>query len=232
MDYESFPLSYYNKLWNCSYSINLNCTYYLSTPQVHLLCPGPTISYSGAFQKSAPLRHIVHNLGGMPTFLLWPPVTSLCTLLCGLFPRLPVPPTPGGINNLRLPHVFPSSPWYAWSTGGVTPPGISASPPSPTNYNFCTGAPTEPPPYTSSHGTAPLLPYFPTPSRYSPTTSALYSGSYTLPANHCFYSQFNTDMLGGDYSLIVMVIIIHNHMLYIYIILLWGGLHWTWNKII
>ena len=231
MDYESLPLSSYTKLWNCSYSIILNCTYYLSTPQVHLLRPGPTISYSGAFLTSAPLQQIVHNLGGTPPFMLWLPVSSLCTLLCGVVPRLPVSPTPGDIQNIQLNHVFLSSPWYAWSPSGVTPPGLSALPPSPLNYHCCTGSPTEPPHYISSNGTALLLLSLPTPSQYPPTTSAISSGSDTPPAIHCCYRQLNTDVLGGDYSLIVMVIIIHNHMLYIYIILLWGGLHWTWNKI-
>ena len=81
----------------------------------------------------------------------------------------------------------PSSPWSAWSSVGGTPPGPLASPLSPPKYCLRTVAPTEPPPYTSSHRPAPLVPSSPTPSWSSPTASPLSLGSDTLPDNHCCY---------------------------------------------
>ena len=61
MGYESEPLPSHIKLRNCSYSIMLNYTDSLSTPQVNLPRPGPTISSSGSSLTSAPPQRRVHK---------------------------------------------------------------------------------------------------------------------------------------------------------------------------
>ena len=59
--YESEPLTSYLELINFSYSIMLNYTYSLSTPQVHLPRPVPTTSSYGSSLASAPPRRRVHQ---------------------------------------------------------------------------------------------------------------------------------------------------------------------------
>ena len=49
MAYDSEPIPSYNELRNRSYYIMLNYRYFSSTPQIHLLCPDPTISSYGSF---------------------------------------------------------------------------------------------------------------------------------------------------------------------------------------
>ena len=103
--YESEPLPYYINLRNCSHSIMFKYTDSPSTLQVHLPCPGTTISSSGSYLDSAPPRCRVHKWGGMSPFPLWLPAASECTTLWGVFPRFPVPPLPGDITTPGPPHV-------------------------------------------------------------------------------------------------------------------------------
>ena len=54
MGYKSEPLPSYYELRKCSYSIKLNYTTSLPTPQVHLPRLGPTISPTSSSLESAP----------------------------------------------------------------------------------------------------------------------------------------------------------------------------------
>ena len=140
--YESEPLPSHHELRNCSYSIKLNYTTYLSTPPVHLW-------------------------GGRPSFPLFLPAASWCTPQWGGSPRLPLPPLTRGTRTICLPRASPSSWWSVAPLGGGTPPGPCASPLSPPSSCYRTRPLTAPPPYTSLSGPVPLLPYFPAILLYS-----------------------------------------------------------------
>ena len=99
-----------------------------------------------------------------------------CGLYCrhhwGIFP-LPTRPT-----CFRHPHYgTPARPW-----------AFSISPPS---SNCLTIAPTETPPYTSSHIPASFLPSSSSPSWLYPIAYALSSGSDIPPANRCCCRQLS-----------------------------------------
>ena len=148
MGYESEPLPSYKKLRNCSYSIKLNCTTSLSTPQVHLPRLGPTIAPTISCPASAPPPCTAHRWGGRPTFPIWSPAASWCTPRWGVALWLPLTPLPMGTNTLCLPRIYPSSPWSAAPPGVGTPPGHWEYPPLPPVSRWRTRAPTAPPPYT------------------------------------------------------------------------------------
>ena len=152
MGYESEPLTSYLWLRNWSHSSKLIYGYSLSTPKVHLACPGPTISPSDLSPESIPPWHIVHRWGCRPPFLIWPHAASWCTFQWGEVPRHPLPSPPVGIPTPCPPHVLPSSLWSAFPPGGRILPKHLASPLSPPISHFRTGAPTLPPPYTLPPG--------------------------------------------------------------------------------
>ena len=170
----------------------LNYTDPPSTPKVHLPRPGTTISSYRSSLASALTRRRVHRWGDRPIFLICLPAASQCTSLWGVVPRIPVPPQPRDITTPLPSHVSLSPPWSAWTPSGGIPPGPLASNLSP-HKSYCpTLAPTAIPIYKSYHGPAPLLPYLSTPSRSSPTASALSSDFDTLPSNQCCYRRYTS----------------------------------------
>ena len=195
MGYESDPLPSYLRLRKGFYYIMLSYAVYPSTTQVHLPRPGPTISPSGSSPESAPPWLRVHRWGGRPTFPLWLPVVSWCTILWGELPRLTLPPTPGGIPNPRPPHVSPSSPWSALPPGDGIPPRPLEYPLSPTNFHWLIRAPTVSPTYKSSPGPAPLLPYLPAPSNATWVYSVVCNHSivdwHWRYVDQCFWNKWS-----------------------------------------
>ena len=196
MGYESEPLPYYPRLRNCSYYIMLNDEESPSTPQVHLPRTGTTISPSGSSLESAPPRRRFHRWGGRPHFTLWSPVISWCTLRWYEVRQLTLPKQPRGIPAPRPPHVSPSSPWYAFTTGDGTLTKTLESTPLPPSSHCHMWAPTVSPTYTSSPGPVPLLLSSPAPSQSLPTASAPSSGSGTLMPNCCYYIRFYNQGMG------------------------------------
>ena len=179
-----------------------NYTYYPSTPRINLPRPDPTISSSRLSPASSPHQYIVHKWGCMPTLLLRLPAVSECTNVWGVSLMLLLPPPPGDIPTSGLPHILLSSPWSVWATDGETPLGPSTSPISPPNFHWHTISRTVPLPYTASHGPAPFLPYFSTPSKLSPTIYALSSGSETPLVNRYWYNIFSSQSR-GSYTTVV-----------------------------
>ena len=116
----------------------------------------------------------------------WSPSVYECTPVWGIRLLLLVPPPPENIPTSRPLHVFPSSPKSVWPPDGRIPPGYPRFTPSPPNFYCCKAALIVPLPFTSPHGHAPLILYFSTPTISSPTVSALYSSSGTLPSN-CYF---------------------------------------------
>ena len=147
--------------------------------QVHLPRLGPTITSTGAPPESAPPPCTAHILGVRPPFCLWSPAATWCTPQRGEAPWIPLPPLLWGTPTLRLPRFFPSSPWSVALTGGGTPPGPLASPPSSPISCCRTRAPTASSSYKFLPGTALLLPSFPTPLLPSP-------GFDIPPTNRCY----------------------------------------------
>ena len=191
MGYESEPLPSYQDLRNCSYSIKLSYTTYLSTPQVRLPRPGPTISTSDLSPSSALPTFRAHRWVGRPLFPLWFPAASWCIPLWGGSLRLPVPPLPIGATTLRLPQVSLSAPWSDVPPGGGTPPVPWASTLSPTSSFYRTRSPTAPLPYTYLPGPAPLCLSFPEPYLPFPTASDIFSDFGIPLSNHCYCRQFS-----------------------------------------
>ena len=186
MGYESDPLPSYNKLRNCSYSVNLSYTTYSFNPQVHLTRLGTTITPTGSSPEftSPPWKY---NIWGVrTTFPWWLPVASWCTTRWDGSPRLPLTPLLRGNPTIRLPRVSPSSPWSVALPGGGTPPGPWASTPSTPRAWCLTRVPTVPPPYTSLSGPTPLLPSFPSPSIPFHIASNLSTDFGRPPPNLCY----------------------------------------------
>ena len=102
---------------------------YSSTPHIHLPRSDPIISSYGSSLASALPWYRVHKWVNMPPVLIWLPAVSECTPVCGVIPRLLVPPPPGDIPTPLPPHILPSSPWSVLPPDGETPPGPSKFPP-------------------------------------------------------------------------------------------------------
>ena len=149
----------------------LSYTTSLSTTKVHLPRPVPTTAQSDSSQH--PTCFCAELIDGAVGHPFWYGCLSSPDVY-------PYGVEPHGFHCLHYQGVLPFSacPTFHRNPGGLscctvveTPTGLWASPSSPSRSCFYTRATTAPPPYTSLHRTASMLPSFPAPSLTLPTAS-------------------------------------------------------------
>ena len=124
-----------------------------------------------------------HRFTGRPLAPWWWTNTSICIYWTERSLLIPLHQPPGGTNTLCPLHSNPLFTRYSESPNDGNPPRISASLPSPLNYHSHRRAPSEPPLYTTSHGTSPLPQCSSTPLRSPPIVVETFTGCDKWPPN-------------------------------------------------